>query len=153
MSAEVSLVIFSEKFQLDVQILLVVFLDLAPSNSPKSVCIFVKIDIFRTRRFVKCRINFENHLFCKLFLLESELDRVYFKQNWVEMIIGFHTQFKLRFDGNVLEKIGEMFDSVESAVSFNKLNKGVDKMPSNAKRRILRKKFIKNMLTSVQSSI
>ena len=64
-----------------------------------------------------------------------------------------YTLFKFRFSGNVLEKNGEILDSVERAVTFNKLNKGVDKMPSIAKKRLLRKKFKKHMLTSVQRSI
>ena len=65
----------------------------------------------------------------------------------------FYTLFKFRFSGNVLEKNGEIFDSVERAVLFNKLKKGVDKMPTIAKKRLLRKKFKKHMLTSVQRSI
>ena len=65
----------------------------------------------------------------------------------------FYSLFKFRFSGKVLEKNGEIFDSVERAVSLNKLNKGVDKIPSIAKRRLLRKKFKKHMLTSVQRSI
>ena len=51
-----------------------------------------------------------------------------------------------------LEKYSLVF-LFERAVSFNKLSKGVDKMPSIAKKRLLRKKFKKHMLTSVQRSI
>ena len=47
----------------------------------------------------------------------------------------------------------EIFDSVERTVSLNKLKKGVDKMPSIAKKRLLTKKFKKHMLTSGQRSI
>ena len=65
----------------------------------------------------------------------------------------FCTLIKFRFSGNVLEKIGEIFDTVERTVSFNKLDKGVDKMPCIAKKRLLRKKFKKHMLKSVQRSI
>ena len=79
-----------------------------------------------------------------------KLDRVCFTYQHVDC---FYTLFKFRFSGNVLEKNGKIFGSVERAVSFNKLNKGVDKMPSIAKKRILRKKFKKHMLTSVQRSI
>ena len=67
-----------------------------------------------------------------------KLDRVCFTYQHVDC---FDTLFKFRFSGNVLEKNGEIFDSVERAVSFNKLNKEVDKMPSIAKKRRLRKKF------------
>ena len=76
-----------------------------------------------------------------------KLDRVCFTYQHVDC---FYTLFKLRFSGNVLEKNGEKFDRVERAVSFNKLNKGMDKMPSIAKKRLLRKKFKKHMLTSVR---
>ena len=79
-----------------------------------------------------------------------KLDRVCFTYQHVDC---FYTLFKFRFSGNVLEKNREIFDSVERALSFNKLNKGVDKMPSIAKKRLLRKKFKKHMLTSVQRSI
>ena len=65
-------------------------------------------------------------------------DRVCFTCQHVDC---FYTLFKFRFSGNVLEKNGEIFDSVERAVSFNELNKRVDKMPSIAKKRLLRKKF------------
>ena len=54
---------FSENFQLDVQILLIVFFDLGSRNFPKSVRIFAKILIVRTRQFVECWSNIENHLF------------------------------------------------------------------------------------------
>ena len=79
-----------------------------------------------------------------------KMDRVCFTYQHVDC---FYTLFEFRFNGNVLEKNGEIFDSVERAVSFNKLNKGVDKMPSIAEKQLLRKKFKKHMLTSVQRSI
>ena len=79
-----------------------------------------------------------------------KMDRVCFTY---QHVYCFYTLLKFRFSGNVLEKNGQKFDSVERAVSFNKLNKGVDKMPSIAKKRLLRKKFKKHMLTSVQRSI
>ena len=36
-----------------------------------------------------------------------------------------------------------MFDNVQRTVDFNQRNKGVDRMPSNAKKRLLRKKYKK----------
>ena len=79
-----------------------------------------------------------------------KLDRVCFTYQHVEC---FYTLFEFKFSGNFLEKIGELFDSGERVVLFNKVNKGVDKMPSIVKKRLLRKKFKKHMLTSVQRSI
>ena len=82
--------------------------------------------------------------------LFTKVDRFCFNFQRVDC---FYTLFKHRFSGNVVLKSGEIFDTVERAVSFNKLNKGVDKMPSIAKKRLLRKKFKKHMLTSIQKSI
>ena len=48
----------------------------------------------------------------------------------------FYTQFKLRFSGNVLKKNGVLLDSLERAVLFKKLIKGVDKMPLHCKKAI-----------------
>ena len=79
-----------------------------------------------------------------------KLDRVCFKYQHVDC---FYTLFKFRFSSNVLEKNGELFESVERTGSFHKLKKRLDKMPSVAKKRLLRKKFKKHMLTSVQRSI
>ena len=78
-----------------------------------------------------------------------KLDGVCFTYQHVDC---FYTFFKFRFSGNVLEKKGEIFDSVERAVLINKLKKRVDNMPSIAKNWLLRKKFRKHM-TSVQRSL
>ena len=78
------------------------------------------------------------------------LDRVCITYQHVDC---FCTPFKFRFRGNVLEINVERFDTVERTASFNKHNKGVNKMPSIAKNRLLRKKFKKHMLTSVQRTI
>ena len=43
-----------------------------------------------------------------------------------------------------------MFDNVQRAVDFNQRMKGVDRMPSIAKKRLLRKKFKKNLFSSLQ---
>ena len=45
-----------------------------------------------------------------------------------------------------------MFDNVQRAVDFNHRNKGVDRMPSIAKKRLLRKKFHKKLLSSFQKT-
>ena len=43
-----------------------------------------------------------------------------------------------------------MFDNVQRAVDFNHRNKGVDRMPSIAKKRLLRKKYKKQLFSSFQ---
>ena len=54
-----------------------------------------------------------------------------------------NTFFKYRFSGKVIAKSGQVSDNVQGAVDFNHRNKGVDRMPSNAKKGLLRKKFQK----------
>ena len=45
-----------------------------------------------------------------------------------------------------------MFDNMQRAVGFNRRNKGKDRMPSIAKKRLLRKKFKKHLLSSCQKT-
>ena len=45
-----------------------------------------------------------------------------------------------------------MFDKVQRAVDFNHRNKGVDRMPSIAKKRPLRKKYKKHLFSSFQKT-
>ena len=53
-----------------------------------------------------------------------------------------YTLFKYRFSGKVIAKSGQVFDNVQRAVDLNQRNKGVDRMPSFAKKRLLRKTFV-----------
>ena len=52
-----------------------------------------------------------------------------------------YTLFKYRLSGKVIAKSGQMFDNVQRPVDFNHRNKGLDRMPSIAKKRLLRKKI------------
>ena len=63
-----------------------------------------------------------------------------------------YTLFKYRFSGKVIAKSGQVFDNVQRAVDFNHRNKGVDRMPSSAKRRLLRKKYKKQLFSSFQKT-
>ena len=45
-----------------------------------------------------------------------------------------YTLFKHRFSGKVFATSGQVFDNVQRAVDFNHRNKGVDRMPSIAKK-------------------
>ena len=45
-----------------------------------------------------------------------------------------------------------MFDNVQRAVDFNLRNKGVDRMPSIAEKRLLRKKYRKHLFSSFQKT-
>ena len=63
-----------------------------------------------------------------------------------------YTLFKYRFSGKVIAKRGQVFDNVQRAVNFNHRNKGVDRMPSIAKNRLLVKKYKKHLFSSFQKT-
>ena len=63
-----------------------------------------------------------------------------------------YTLFKYRFSGKVIAKSGQVFDNVQRAVDFNHRNKGMDRMPSIAKKRLLRKKCRKHLFSSFQKT-
>ena len=52
-----------------------------------------------------------------------------------------YTLFKYRFSGKIVVKSGQFFDNLQRAVHFNQQNRGVDRMPSIAKKRLLWKKY------------
>ena len=63
-----------------------------------------------------------------------------------------YTLFNYRFSGKGNAKSGQVFDNVQRAVDFNHRNKGVDRMPSIAKKRLLRKKYKKHLFSSFQNT-
>ena len=63
-----------------------------------------------------------------------------------------YTLFKYRFSGKVIANSGQVFNKVQRAVDVNHRNKGVDRMPSIAKKRLLRKKYKKHLFSSFQKS-
>ena len=63
-----------------------------------------------------------------------------------------YTLFKYRFSGKVLAKSVQVFDNVQRAVDFDRRNKEMDRMPSIAKKRLLRKKFKKLLFSSFQKT-
>ena len=63
-----------------------------------------------------------------------------------------YTLFKYQFSGKVIAKSGQVFDNVERAVDFNHRNKGVDRMPRIAKKRLLKKKYEKHLFSSFQKT-
>ena len=63
-----------------------------------------------------------------------------------------YTLFKYRFSGNIIAKNGDVFDKLVFAVQFNQRHKGLDRMPSIAKKRLLRKKYKKHLLSSFQKT-
>ena len=81
--------------------------------------------------------------------LLRKLDTFCFTYQHVDCL---YTLFKYRFSGKIIAKSGQVFDNVQRAVDFNNRNKGVDRMPSIAKKRLLRKKYKKHLFSSFQKT-
>ena len=81
--------------------------------------------------------------------LLKKLDSFCFTYQHVDCL---YTLFKYRFSGKVIAKSGQVFDNVQRAVEFNHRNKGVDRMPSITKKRLLRKKYKKHLFSSFQKT-
>ena len=77
--------------------------------------------------------------------LLKKLDTFCFTYQHVDCL---YTLFKYRFSGKVIAKSGQVFDNVQQAVDFNHRNKGVDRVPSIAIKRLLRKKYKKHFFSS-----
>ena len=81
--------------------------------------------------------------------LLQKLDAFCFNYQHVDCL---YTLFKYRFRDKIVIKSGQIFDNLQRAVLFNQENRGVDRMPSNAKKRLLRKKYKKLLLSSFQKT-
>ena len=81
--------------------------------------------------------------------LLKKLDTICFTYQDVDCL---YTLFKYRFSGKVIVKSGEVFDNVQRAYDFNHRNEGVDRMPSIAKKRLLRKKYKKRLFSSYKKT-
>ena len=81
--------------------------------------------------------------------LLKKLDTFCFTYQHVDCL---YTLFKYRFSGKVIAKSGQVFDNVQRAVDFNHRNKEVDRMPSIARKRLLRKKYKKHLFSSFQKT-
>ena len=69
--------------------------------------------------------------------LLQKLDAFCFNYQHVDCL---YTLFKYRFSGKTVLKSGQLFDNLQRAVHFNQQNRRVDRMPSIAIQRLLRKK-------------
>ena len=81
--------------------------------------------------------------------LLRKLDTFCFTYQHVDCL---YTLFKYQFSGKVFAKSGQVFENVQRAVDFHQRNKGVDRMPSVAKKRLLRKKYKKHFFSSFQKA-
>ena len=93
--------------------------------------------------FPACK--YHNVLFGNVQELLKKLDTFCFTYQHVDCL---YTLFKYRFSGKVIARSGQVFDDVQRAVDFNHRNKGVDRMPSIAKKRLLRKKCKKHICST-----
>ena len=60
--------------------------------------------------------------------------------------------FSCHLNGKIIAKSGNVFDNVQRAISFNQRNRGVDRMPSIGKKRLLRKKLIQLFVSALQKN-
>ena len=74
--------------------------------------------------------------------LLPKLDTLCFTYQHVDCLFTF---FKYSFSGRIGVKSGQLSDNLQRAVHFNHQNRGVDRMHSIAKKRLLRKKYKKNI--------
>ena len=81
--------------------------------------------------------------------LLQKLDAFCFNYQHVDCL---YTLFKYRFSGKYVVKSGQLFDKLQRAVHFNKQNRGVERMPGIAKKRLLRNKYKKHSLSSIQNT-
>ena len=81
--------------------------------------------------------------------LLQKLDAFSFNYQHVDCM---YTLFKYRFSGKIVIKSGQIFDNLQRAVHFNQQNRGVEKLPSIAKKRLLRKKYKKHLFSSFQKT-
>ena len=81
--------------------------------------------------------------------LLQKLDAFCFNYQHVDCL---YTLFKYRFSDKNVIKSGQIFGNLQGAVHFNKENRGVDRKPSIAKKRLLRKKYKKHLLSSFQKT-
>ena len=63
--------------------------------------------------------------------LLQKLDALCFNYQHVDCL---YTLFKYRFSGKIVLKSGQLFDNLKRAVHFNQQKRGVDRMPSIAKK-------------------
>ena len=64
----------------------------------------------------------------------------------------FYTFFKYLFSGKKVVKSGQKYHNLQRAVHFNQQKRGVDRMPSIAKKRLLWNKYKKHLLSSFEKT-
>ena len=94
-----------------------------------------------------CR--YHNIIIVNIQELLQRLDAFCFNYQHVDCL---YTLFKYGFSDKIVFKSGQLFGNLLRAVHFNQQNRGVDRMPSIAKKKLLGKKFKKHLLSSFQKT-
>ena len=81
--------------------------------------------------------------------LLQKLDAFCFNYQHVDCL---YTTIKYRFSGKIVVKSAQLFYHLQKAVHFNQQNRELDRMPSIAKKRRLRKKYKKHLLSSIRKT-
>ena len=130
-------------------------------NPKKSL--FISADFYE--KYIVCKdycINLHNDKTCFLpafkyhIILLGEIEELLHKLDTFcftyQHVDCLYTLFKYRFSGKTIAKSGNVFDNVQRAISFNYRNRGVEKIPSTAKTRLLRKKFKEHFMSAFQKN-
>ena len=79
--------------------------------------------------------------------LLHKLDTFCFTYQHVDCL---YTLFEYRVSEKFIANSGKVFDNVQRAIAFNQKNRGVDKMPSITKKRLMRKKSKQHFMSTLQ---
>ena len=80
---------------------------------------------------------------------QQTLDPICFNYQHVDCL---YTLFKYRFSSKIVVRKTQLFKNLQSVVYFNHQSRRMDRMPIIAKKRILRKKYKKPLLSSFQKT-
>ena len=94
-----------------------------------------------------CR--YHHILLHKLNDLLQKLDAFCFNDQHVDCL---YKLFMYRSSGKIVVKSGQLFDNLQRSVQFNQQNRGVGRMPSIARKRLLRKKYKNHLLSSFRKT-
>ena len=129
-------------------------------NIPKN-CLIISANTYK--KYIVCNnfcVDFHNDRTCAVsnckfhFILLGDVEELLKKLDifcfTYQHVDCMYTFFKYRFSGKIIAKSVQLLDNVQQTVDFNHRNKGVHRMPSNAEKRLLRKKYKKPSFSSFQ---
>ena len=119
--------------------------------------------------------TYENYIVCKDYCIGHHDDKTYFLPSckYHIVLLGnfgelpkkldtfcftyqhvhcLYFLYKYQFSVKVNAKRGKVLDNMQQAVDFNQSNKGVERMPSIAKKRFSRKKYKKHLCSSFEKT-